>query len=83
MNNTYERVVEIIKNYLDTDEIVSPESIISALSLDSLSFIEALVQIEDEFGIEFPDDMLTRNKYDTLADIAATAGELIANKRGE
>lgn len=49
-------------------EDITEKSKINELSIDSLSFVEALVRIEDEFGIEFDID-------ETAELYSSTAGE--------
>ncbi len=51
-----EKFLRILQDACAFAEEITGESKINALSIDSLSFVEALVRIEEEFGIEFDID---------------------------
>lgn len=64
-------ILELIRAHTAFDEEIHADTPISSLSLDSLSFINLLVAIEEEYGVEFGDEELTRDRY-------ASAGDLIS-----
>lgn len=47
--------------------------------LDSLATVELLVNLEDEFGIEFPDDKLTPSTFVTAAALWDVVRDLRAD----
>lgn len=56
---TFEKIQEIIANQLgisDVDSITMSTSLINDLDADSLDAVEIIMAIEDEFGIEIPDE---------------------------
>lgn len=56
---SFEKVVSIIADQLgldDVSEITRNTSLIKDLEADSLDAVEIIMGIEDEFGIEIPDD---------------------------
>ncbi len=67
---TLEKIIDIISEQLELDKSVIKES--STLSEDlgagSLDMIDLAMSIEDEFGIELPDDDL--DKIKTVGDLA-------------
>ncbi len=67
--NIEERVKEAILDQLNiTEEEYSPEaSFIDDLGADSLDIVELLMALEDEFGIEIPDEDLV--KIVTIQDV--------------
>lgn len=66
LENVSEVVVKIIKEELDRDEISLDETI-KNLDIDSLTFAEVLVNIEDAFDAEIDlDDELTQQEDLTL-----------------
>lgn len=75
-----DKVIEIIKNACAIDEEVTPESELKLLSLDSLSFVGAIVEIESCFGIEC-DDGLIMNEYLTVNDLINYVGRKIDEKQ--
>lgn len=53
-----EQVKQIIAEQLlvDLDEVIEDASFIEDLGADSLDTVEMIMEIEDEFGIEIPDE---------------------------
>ena len=74
---TLEKVKEILAAQLDANiDIMSADTRIGEdLGADSLDVVELLMAIEDEFGIEIPDDDIEGLK--TVGDVA----EYIDNNR--
>jgi len=58
MDNTLEKVTEIIIDKLDADKskITLDAKFIDDLGADSLDTVELIMQFEEEFEIEIPDD---------------------------
>jgi len=56
--STYDKVKEIIIDKLGVEEekIASDASFVDDLGADSLDTVELIMQLEEEFGIEIPDD---------------------------
>lgn len=44
---------------------------------DSLAFINIVVKIEEEFNVEFPDDLLTMNSFNSLAGLTNIVVEIL------
>ena len=74
------RVVEIIKNACAVDEEVSLDSELKLLSLDSLTFVSIVVELEEEFGIEFELDELELFNWKMVKDIVKSVEEKINAK---
>lgn len=62
---------------LKLDDLL-PEAKLEALGLDSLSVIEFMFNIEDEFHIKLPDE---RVEIKTIQDIASIVGRLVAEQK--
>lgn len=75
-----DRVVEIIRNACAIDEEVSLDSELKLLSLDSLTFVSIVVELEEEFGIEFELDELGFFDWKTVGDIANNVEEKVNEK---
>ncbi|MCD6215282.1 MAG: acyl carrier protein [Thermodesulfobacteriota bacterium] len=58
MANIEKRVKEIIANQLgvDQEEVVPEASFVEDLGADSLDLVELIMAIEEEFGVEVPDE---------------------------
>ena len=69
--NLKTRVLGILRENCAGGELPRAESELSALNLDSLSFIAALVGIEEAFGVEFDAEELNMKDYETAGDLIA------------
>lgn len=65
-----ETIIEIIGNAcaLEEKDIIL-QTKLKDISIDSLSFIEALVNIEQTFGIEFDEEDLNIYDWDSIEDL--------------
>lgn len=67
---TFERIKEIIIDQLALDEstvITLDTALTEDLEADSLDAVEIIMSIEDEYGIEIPDDVAT--EFKSIKDI--------------
>ena len=66
--DTLEHLHKIVIDELGIDPgALDPNDTLASLSKDSLDFIDFLFKIEDEFGIEIPDEAL--KNITTVADL--------------
>ncbi len=66
----FEKIKEIIAEQLgidDADTITLETSLIEDLEADSLDAVEVIMALEDEFGIEIPDE--EAENFKTIGDI--------------
>ena len=76
--SAYSVLLELLSEKYDIDpEAISPEATLTELGLDSLTVVELLFDVEDEFGIEVPEERAT---FQTLAEAAALVDELVLAK---
>ena len=74
----YAFLAQVLSEKYDVDpDTISPEATLTELGLDSLTIVELLFDVEDEFGIEVPEDRAT---FETLAEAAALVDELVQAK---
>ena len=59
----------MLENACALQEELCENSRLQAISLDSLSFIELLVNVENEFGIEFEPEELLIERWNTVRDL--------------
>ena len=64
-----EIIINIINDNLALKEEVKENTNLSNLSLDSLSFINALVTIEEVFSITFSDEELNIDNFKNVSDL--------------
>ena len=72
-----ERVKKIVSDQLgkDVEEIQSDSSFVDDLGADSLDTVELIMQLEEEFGIEIPDE-----DAETITTVEAAVNYIDKNK---
>lgn len=67
----FEKIKEIVAEQLsvDTSDITLETSLTKDLEADSLDAVEVIMEIEEEYGIEIPDE--EAEKFVTIGDIVA------------
>jgi acyl carrier protein len=76
----YEFMAQVLSEKYDVSpDTISPEATLTELGLDSLTVVELLFDVEDEFEIEVPEERAT---FQTLAEAAALVDELVQAKGG-
>ena len=63
-----ERIIQLLQDACALPEEIGEDTPLQSLSLDSLSFIEFLINVENEFGIEFEPEDLVRERWDTVGE---------------
>ena len=77
--DTRSRITKIIKEQLgvEASEVKPEASFVDDLGADSLDTVEILMAIEEEFGIEIPDEDAENAK--TVEDVISYIDNLLAN----
>ena len=76
--SAYSFIAKVLSEKYDVDpEVISPEATMTELGLDSLTIVELLFDVEDEFEIEVPEE---RASFETIAEAAALVDELTQAK---
>ena len=67
--DTFERIRELLAEQLDIDEekITMDSNILEDFEADSLDVVDMVMSLEDEFGVEIPDEEIENIK--TVGDI--------------
>ena len=76
-----DEVIKIIQEACALKEDIQAESELKLLSIDSLSFIGAIVKMEDIFEIEFEPDELEIFAWETVGDIILNVEKKINEKK--
>jgi acyl carrier protein len=65
----FERIRQILMDQLDLDEdkITMESDIVDGLEADSLDVVDLVMTIEDEYGLEVPDDQI--ENFRTVGDV--------------
>ena len=75
-----EKVLEIVKNYVDEmymDKEIKMEESLGDLGLDSFKVIYMLLDIEEAFGVQIPDNMLKPELFESSMSLFNTILELL------
>ncbi len=66
----FDKIKEIISEELDidVDKITKDSSLVEDFDADSLDVVDIVMSIEDEFGVEIPDD--AAEQFKTVGDVA-------------
>lgn len=72
MNETYERIIEIVNSNIENSDLTLEQTNedLSRLGMDSITFIRIIVALEEEFGIEIPDEYLLMTEMNTISKMA-------------
>ena len=67
--DTFERIRELLAEQLDIDEdkITMDSDILEDFEADSLDVVDMVMTLEDEFGVEVPDEQI--ENYHTVGDV--------------
>jgi len=80
MSDVGDKVKSIICEQLmvDPDEVTDESSFVEDLGADSLDTVELIMEFEDEFGVEIPDE--EAEKISTVGEAVAFLEKLLASK---
>ena len=67
--DTFERIRELLAEQLDIDEdkITMDSDILEDFEADSLDVVDMVITLEDEFGVEVPDEQI--ENFHTVGDV--------------
>lgn len=73
-----------VSQRLSTDGVLSPPDIdLRDYVDDSIIFISLIVELERKFGMEFPDELLLIDKWNSLSGFSYLLMEIINNREEE
>ncbi len=78
MSTTQARINDIVKDISGADQLTEETNLFDDLAMDSLDESELIIEIEEEFDINIPDDM--SQAWATLKDVYKGVGSLIQNQ---
>nr|WP_296457494.1 acyl carrier protein [uncultured Acetatifactor sp.] len=72
MDDTCTKIVGILGGYLENVEwdSIGYDTDLTGYGMDSIVFIQMIVNIEEQFGIEIPDEYLLVEKMNTINKLA-------------
>lgn len=73
-----EKVEKIVKAHLDTEADISGETL-SDLGINSIDALELLIELENEFDIEIPDEDLNADLFSSIEYLSNYIFNVISN----
>ena len=70
------QITKIINNIITRTHSLHPNTPLKNIGIDSISFVQLIVEIEKAFNIEFPDDKLTLSQVGTIKALCETIAEI-------
>ena len=83
MSEHISKIRNILKEHgrLNKDPVELPEAAdLYQAGMTSHASVNVMLALEGEFDVEFPDTMLKRSSFESIAAIATAIGELVAAK---
>ncbi len=81
MSAVEETIKDTIVKIVHCDrKVLTPKTTFQDMKADSLDMVQVLVALEDEFGIEIPDE--DAQKFQTFGDFVAYMEKRVAEKKG-
>lgn len=80
MNEIEKRINDIIKLFFDQNYSIESDKTFVEMGINSLQYINIIVEVENEFSIEFPDDFLQDIAFKTIRDFCEYFNKLTENK---
>lgn len=66
--------------YAATDELSAADDL-TALGLNSMGVVQLLTDLEETFGLELPDELITEETFETVGSLWEVVGRLVAAER--
>ena len=76
MDDQIRQILDEVGHLSRPAESVRPDDDLYLLGLTSHATVNVMLALEDEFGIEFPEQMLRRATFQSLANIRGAVTEL-------
>lgn len=73
-----ENVIKILDNEYDLQAVLLVENL-SDIGMDSLNYMNLIVKLEMDFNIEFQDDILNPEKYNSVIKISEYIQNMLTN----
>lgn len=71
-----ERCLRVHLRRLPPEQVLDPDGDLLKLGLDSMSSIDLLMDLEREFGVTFPDHMLSREIFQNVRSLGGALRSL-------
>jgi acyl carrier protein len=76
----FEGLLRSLLPFLPERDAVTADLDLVAAGLDSLGMVELLIQVEERYGITFPDDLVAQETFATPAALWSVVSGLLAGR---
>lgn len=87
MGHTWSRkfddIIRMHTRFVEPLAPIDPHALMATLGADSLDIVELIVNLEDQFGIAFTEEMLTPEVFATPMTIWRAVGDLCQYQSGQ
>lgn len=66
--------------YADTEDFAATDDL-TALGLNSMGVVQLLADLEEAFGLDLPDELITEETFETVGSLWEVVGGLVAAER--
>ena len=80
MNNIEQEIVKLMIEVGELTDNIGLDTTFKEIEIESLNFITIIVEIEDNFGIEFDDENMLTSNYKTVGDFVNYVENIIKIK---
>lgn len=77
------QIAEIIESHVEDMELQEDSYEVGLAGMNSIAFIQIIVELEEKFKVEIPDEYLMLNKMDTVKKMACVIQMLLENANSE
>jgi acyl carrier protein len=81
MREEIQKILRLHANLAGDADSLAPDADLHQAGLTSHATVNLMLALEEHFGIEFPERMLRRRVFDTIATIEAAITELTTQER--
>lgn len=78
-----DKIIEIIGYYSSSEKVKFTDNLLFDLGYDSIRFIQLILNLEEEFKIEFLDEYLLMEKLSTVENIYNAVSNMIQGDKNE
>ena len=75
------KVTDIIQKESKLELIIKIDDNLSDIGINSLNFIKMIVRLEEAFDVEFPDEVLEYDKFNTISEVATYINNFLLNNK--
>ena len=82
MTNVEENVVCVVNTIMETDlNNKNMQDNLQKMGMDSIKFVKIVIELEERFDIEVPDEKLLITEMSTLSQLVAVVSKELQNKK--